>query len=332
MIIYSGGILKSGTAIGITPDCCCGEEPCTCCFELVPWSAGECDKSEVPGFVDDIGLTAVGVSVDPWCNGVTLTLTLTFTNASGFDNSGAGITFDLSSIGTTVTCTFASDGGIITAGPSIAWVAGAWPNGASLVRTLQLTHTGCVPGIGSITSQAYAAGGYICSVGWLPVECPPVLPPQPCTECTSATFTASPAEFSFDITNIESSTLSSSSTSLQTGDLFTLTATLSMVGNNDTESGSLIMSAEGITILSASPNGSGNNLPPVISNTDVCVGESSVTWVMTLLTGESYTLTAQCRFNGCSGGPSAGIRFTWDSVSPGMDQTILWAYTCAGCP
>jgi hypothetical protein len=173
---------KYATSLEISSNLCSSEpepEPCTCCFELVPWSEGECDKSEVPGFVNDIGLTAVSVSDDPWCNGVTLTLTLTFTNNSGFANDGAEITFDLTATGTTATCTSASDGGIITPGFSVVWTAGAWPNGGSLVRTLQMTHSGCLPGIGSITSDVYAAEGYRCSVGWLPVECP-----DPCDLCT----------------------------------------------------------------------------------------------------------------------------------------------------
>jgi len=154
--------------------------PCTCCFELVPWTEGECDKSEVPGFVDDIGLTGVTVSTDPWCNGVPLTVTMTFTNATGSAATGESIRIDLTSNLPTASrpvATSASDGGTITddipdKGFGIEWIAGAWPNGGTLTRSFVMTHSGCTPGVSQITSQVYVASGYICAITWSAVECP----------------------------------------------------------------------------------------------------------------------------------------------------------------
>jgi hypothetical protein len=161
-------------------DPCFEPPPCTCCFELFPWSSDECDKSDVPGFVDDIGLTGVSVSRDPWCNGTPLTVTLTFTNSSGSDATGESVRIDLTSNlppGSRPVATSASDGGTITddlagSGFGIEWVAGAWPNGGTLTRSFTMTHAGCTPGVSQITSQVFTARGYICTISWDAVACP----------------------------------------------------------------------------------------------------------------------------------------------------------------
>lgn len=156
--------------------------PCECCLEMVPWTIAECDKSEVPGTVDDVGLTAVTSSNDPVCDGENTTVTLTFTNNSGGDYGGGGdpIRVDLGSniVSNYPTCTAASDSGAITPdlvgkGFSVEWpMPGTWANGATIVRTFTMLNNGCTPGVSEVYAQVYAGRGYICSIVWNGVACP----------------------------------------------------------------------------------------------------------------------------------------------------------------
>jgi hypothetical protein len=161
----------------------CGSLPeCSCCWQLIPFEVGQCDKTEVPGFVDDVGLTAITTSTDPFCNGGTTTVTLTFTNNTGGDYGGVDLRIDLTtnlaSAASRPTCLSASDGGVITDDPvgkgfGVLWVApGTWANGATIVRTLVIKNNGCTPNVSVIYTQIYAGQGYICSPVWEAVACP----------------------------------------------------------------------------------------------------------------------------------------------------------------
>jgi hypothetical protein len=163
----------------------CGELPaCSCCFDLQAWSIDDCDKSEVPATVDDVGLTAVTSSTDPFCNGGTTTVTLTYTNSSGGDYGGGAdpIRFDLTSTvaspANRPSCLSASDGGVITddsvgKGFVVEWaMPGTWANGATVVRSLVMQNNGCTPSVSVATAQVYAGRGYVCSVVWNAVACP----------------------------------------------------------------------------------------------------------------------------------------------------------------
>jgi hypothetical protein len=164
----------------------CGTLPaCTCCFDLQAFTVGDnCDKSDVPGTVDDVGLTAVTSSTDPVCNGGTTTVTLTYTNNSGGDYGGGAdpIRFDLTSTVASAadrpSCLSASDGGTITddavgKGFIVEWpMPGTWANGATVVRSLVMQNNGCTPGVSVASAQVYAGRGYICSVDWNAVACP----------------------------------------------------------------------------------------------------------------------------------------------------------------
>jgi hypothetical protein len=151
---------------------------------LQAWSIDDCDKSEVPATVDDVGLTAVTSSTDPFCNGGTTTVTLTYTNSSGGDYGGGAdpIRFDLTSTvaspANRPSCLSASDGGVITddsvgKGFVVEWaMPGTWANGATVVRSLVMQNNGCTPSVSVATAQVYAGRGYICSVVWNAVACP----------------------------------------------------------------------------------------------------------------------------------------------------------------
>jgi hypothetical protein len=155
--------------------------PCDCCFELLPWTTDECDKSDVPDFVDDVGLTAVSVSRDPWCNGLSNVLTLTFTNNSGGDYGGGGDPIQIILSGNTpnavATATAASDSGTITNTPgtggfTVEWpMPGTWANGTTITRTVTMTGT-CTPGVGQLSALVAAGRGYECSIVWDAIECP----------------------------------------------------------------------------------------------------------------------------------------------------------------
>ena len=166
----------------------CGETPeCFCCFEFAGYDVDECDKSEVPGFVDDIGLTNATVTRDPVCDGLTTTVTLTYTNNTGSDQGNAGggtevmridLTSNVPTESVRPSCTSASDGGTITdnapgKGFTVEWlIPDAWPNGTSLTRSFVMRNNGCTPGVSEIYTQVFAARGYICTIRWDAVACP----------------------------------------------------------------------------------------------------------------------------------------------------------------
>jgi hypothetical protein len=166
----------------------CGETPeCFCCFEFAGYDVDECDKSEVPGFVDDIGLTNATVTRDPVCNGLTTTVTLTYTNNTGSDQGNAGggtavmridLTSNVPTESVRPSCTSASDGGTITdnapgKGFTVAWlIPDAWPNGTSLTRSFVMRNNGCTPGVSFIFGDVYASEGYRCAIRWDAVACP----------------------------------------------------------------------------------------------------------------------------------------------------------------
>jgi hypothetical protein len=161
--------------------------PCDCCFAFAGYDVDECDKSEVPGFVDDIGLTNATVTRDPVCNGLATTVTLTYTNNTGSDQGNAGggtevmridLTSNVPTESVRPSCTSASDGGTITdnapgKGFTVEWlIPDAWPDGTSLTRSFVMRNNGCTPGVSEIYTQAFAARGYICTIRWEAVACP----------------------------------------------------------------------------------------------------------------------------------------------------------------
>jgi hypothetical protein len=163
-------------------DPCTDPPPCECCLDMTTWTIDECDRSEVPGFVDDVGLTAVSSSVDPVCDGNTTVVTLTFTNNSGGDYGGGAdpIDFVLTSniVSDYPTCTAASNSGTITPdaigkGFAVEWpMPGTWANGATIVRTVTMQNNGCTVSTSTVNAQVSAGRGYICNINWTAVACP----------------------------------------------------------------------------------------------------------------------------------------------------------------
>jgi hypothetical protein len=163
----------------------CGETPeCFCCWDLQAFSVDNCDKTEVPGLIDDVGLTSITSSRDPVCSGLTTNIKLAFTNNSGGDYGGGAdpiefvLTSNVPTAGERPSCTAASDSGMITddrpgKGFRVSWaMPGTWANGTTITRTLTMQANGCNPGVSQAIAQVYAGRGYICEAIWEATDCP----------------------------------------------------------------------------------------------------------------------------------------------------------------
>ena len=284
----------------ITPCCTAHFDGCSCCGD----APACCDRS--------VAVCVGGVSAIIAVDGGTYTWDVA--GCTGCEGATLEIELACTSDPLDITATWTYTCGESTETGTLDW-DGLCSDPATEYEDVIIVESGVIPVLATASLES-------CS--------PCDLPEQPCEACTAGTVTVGATSFSTVITNIESSTLSISTTALETDTIFTITAVLSMVGSADTETGKFAIGSTGSTCLYASPdsNKSGLEGPPVISNGAGCAGAGGVEWDLALITEESITCTAVFRFNGCT---TNLITFFWDSDFVGADQLITWSVTCGEC-
>lgn len=179
MLIYNGGILNTGSGIGMNQDCCCdqGEPPCESCLDLIGYTVDDPDP-----FYVAIALSEVTLSPDPVCTGQTATLTFKMLNATGENwpadcapgaEADCAVTLDMFTSGTVLTVTGTTPGATVTNNAGdirIDWFNQAFTIGEEKTYTVTFVYQNCTADLGL---DCYYGRGYRGSITLDCTACPP---------------------------------------------------------------------------------------------------------------------------------------------------------------